>query len=108
MVLRSVAAHRRWTRTPPGKFFLVSCNPEREWNDPAGYGIYLLDVFGNRVPVYAIPRSPVFRPGRWSRGRCRPCWPNGEGGRRSGEGQEATLLLVATYTKGSTACRGER
>jgi len=35
-----------------GKFFLVSCNPKGMWNDPAGYGIYLLDVFGNRVPVY--------------------------------------------------------
>ena len=38
-----------------GKFFLVSCNPEGMWNDPAGYGIYLLDVFGNRVPIYADP-----------------------------------------------------
>ena len=35
-----------------GKFFLVSCNPEGMWNDPAGYGIYLLDVYGNRVPIY--------------------------------------------------------
>jgi len=38
-----------------GKFFLVSCNPEGLWNDPAGYGIYLLDVFGNRVPIYRDP-----------------------------------------------------
>ncbi|MCR4413826.1 MAG: hypothetical protein NUV77_15510, partial [Thermoguttaceae bacterium] len=35
-----------------GKFFLVSCNPEGMWNDEAGYGLYLLDVFGNRVPIY--------------------------------------------------------
>jgi hypothetical protein len=41
--------------TASGKFFLVSCNPEGMWNDPAGYGIYLLDVFGNRVPVYSDP-----------------------------------------------------
>jgi hypothetical protein len=39
-----------------GKFFLVSCNPEGIWNDPAGYGLYLLDVFGNRVPIYADPQ----------------------------------------------------
>ncbi len=38
-----------------GKFFLVSCNPDRMWNDPAGYGLYLLDVFGNRVPIYRDP-----------------------------------------------------
>jgi len=36
-----------------GKFFLVSANLDKLWNDPAAYGIYLLDVFGNRVPVYA-------------------------------------------------------
>jgi hypothetical protein len=44
-----------------GKFFLVSCNPEGAWNDPAGYGIYLLDVFGNRVPVYADPAISCFQ-----------------------------------------------
>jgi hypothetical protein len=38
-----------------GKFFLVSCNPTAEWNDPAAYGIYLLDVFGNRVPIHNDP-----------------------------------------------------
>jgi hypothetical protein len=38
-----------------GKFFLVSCNPEGMWNDPAAYGIYLLDVFGNRVPIHSDP-----------------------------------------------------
>jgi hypothetical protein len=38
-----------------GKFFLVSCNAEGMWNDPAGYGLYLLDVFGNRVPIYQDP-----------------------------------------------------
>jgi hypothetical protein len=54
-----------------GKFFLVSCNPEGLWNDPAGYGIYLLDAFGNRVPIYrdaeiscfqARPLEPRLRP----------------------------------------------
>jgi hypothetical protein len=44
-----------------GKFFLVSCNPDKLWNDPAGYGIYLLDVFGNRVPIYADPAISCFQ-----------------------------------------------
>lgn len=35
-----------------GKFFLVYANPDGMWNEPAGYGLYLLDVFGNRVPIY--------------------------------------------------------
>lgn len=34
------------------QFFLVACNPHGRYNDPAGYGLYLLDVFGNRVPIY--------------------------------------------------------
>ncbi|MBI5395466.1 MAG: hypothetical protein HZA91_09250 [Verrucomicrobia bacterium] len=38
-----------------GKFFLVSCNPAGEWNDHAAYGIYLLDVFGNRVRIHSDP-----------------------------------------------------
>jgi hypothetical protein len=34
------------------QFFLVACNPSGRYNDETGYGIYLLDVFGNRVPIY--------------------------------------------------------
>jgi hypothetical protein len=44
-----------------GKFFLVSCNAEGMWNDPAGYGIYLLDVFGNRVPICSDPDISCFQ-----------------------------------------------
>jgi len=34
------------------KFFLVSHNPDRPWNDIKAYGLYLLDEFGNCVPIY--------------------------------------------------------
>ena len=44
-----------------GKFFLVSCNPDGMWNDPAGYGIYLLDTFGNRVPIYRDPQTSCWQ-----------------------------------------------
>lgn len=44
------------------KFFLVSCNPDRRYNDPAGYGLYLLDVFGNRVPIYHDPAFSSWQP----------------------------------------------
>ena len=46
-----------------GKFFLVSGNPDKLWNDPTGFGIYLLDVFGNRVPIYADPDLSCFQAG---------------------------------------------
>jgi hypothetical protein len=38
--------------TAPCRFFLVTCNPDRAWNDPTAYGLWLLDTFGNRVPLY--------------------------------------------------------
>lgn len=44
------------------KFFLVSCNPDRRYNDQAGYGIHLLDAFGNRVPIYADPEISCWQP----------------------------------------------
>ncbi|MHB8954295.1 MAG: HzsA-related protein [Pirellulaceae bacterium] len=44
------------------KFFLVSCNPDGRYNDPAGYGIYLLDAFGNRVPLYHDPEISAWQP----------------------------------------------
>ena len=44
------------------KFFLVSCNPEGRYNDQAAYGIYLLDAFGNRVPIYDDPEMSCFEP----------------------------------------------
>jgi len=44
------------------QFFLVSCNPDKRYNDEAGYGIYLLDVFGNRVPIYQDPNMSSWEP----------------------------------------------
>ena len=43
-------------------FFLVACNPHRRYNDPTAYGIYLLDRFGNRVPVYVDPAISCWQP----------------------------------------------
>jgi hypothetical protein len=44
------------------KFFLVSCNPDQRYNDQAAYGIYLLDTFGNRVPIYDDPQISCWQP----------------------------------------------
>ena len=56
----------RWVKDREGPFFddpyalseefmLVSYNPDRNVHDKNGYGLYLLDVFGNRVPIYRDP-----------------------------------------------------
>jgi len=42
--------------------FLVSCNPDKRHNDESAYGIYLLDVFGNLVPIYDDPEMSCFVP----------------------------------------------
>lgn len=44
------------------KFFLVACNPDRRYNDMAGYGIWLIDTFGNRVPIYADSEISCWQP----------------------------------------------
>jgi hypothetical protein len=68
-------------------FFLVSCNPDRPWNDVSAYGLYLIDAFGNRVlihrdqtmscwqpiPLQPRPRPPVF-PSAKPKEAKRPQW----------------------------------
>ena len=44
------------------QFFLVSCNPAGRYNDQTAYGLYLLDVFGNRVPIYHAPEISSWQP----------------------------------------------
>jgi hypothetical protein len=80
-----------------GKFFLVSCNPEGMWNDPAGYGIYLLDVFGNRVPVYCDPDISCWQ-ARPLEPRPMPLAVAGAAQVAEGEkAKEATVVVVDVY-----------
>lgn len=44
------------------KFFLVSHNADRPIADKAAYGLYLLDVFGNRVPIYRDAAVSCWQP----------------------------------------------
>jgi len=44
------------------QFFLVSHNPDKPIADKAAYGIWLIDVFGNRVPVYKDPAISCWQP----------------------------------------------
>jgi len=44
------------------KYFLVAYNPDKPWNEPAGYGLYLLDEFGNRELIYKDPQFSCWEP----------------------------------------------
>jgi hypothetical protein len=45
-----------------GKFFLVNCNPDQPWGHPSAYGLWLIDVFGNRVQIYSDPQISCWQP----------------------------------------------
>lgn len=83
------------------KFFLVSCNPSGRYNDPKGYGIFLLDAFGNRVEVYRDPEISCWQP-MLRRPRKEPpvlasAPPAGPG---PGPASTEATLILADVTKG--------
>jgi hypothetical protein len=82
------------------KSFLVACNPERRYNDRSAYGIYLIDVFGNRVRVYDDPEISCWQP-RLLKPRRRPpvLAPTSHAtvARDDDEPQHATVLVTDVY-----------
>jgi len=44
------------------KLFLVAYNPRPNCSDPTGYGIYVLDAWGNRAELYRDPEISCFQP----------------------------------------------
>ena len=44
------------------KFFLAAYSPSSQTTEPAGYGLYLVDVFGNRELLYRDPDISSFIP----------------------------------------------
>jgi hypothetical protein len=89
------------------KFFLVSCNPDKRYNDESAYGIHLLDVFGNRVPIYQDPKISCWQPMPLRPRQTPPVLPvspraqAGEGQRVTGGGENrdavATVFLNDVY-----------
>ncbi|NQT51415.1 hypothetical protein HQ576_05160, partial [bacterium] len=45
-----------------GTYFLVTCNPDKAWNHPTAYGLWLIDTFGNRVLVHTDPQISCWQP----------------------------------------------
>jgi hypothetical protein len=50
------------TNAGAGTYFLVTCNPDQSWNHPTAYGLYLIDTFGNRVPILRDPSISCWQP----------------------------------------------
>ncbi len=44
------------------KFFLAAYSYSETQNDPLGYGIYLIDSYGNKELVYRDPQISCFSP----------------------------------------------
>lgn len=44
------------------KFFLVTCNPDKPFDDSNAYGLWLIDVFGNRIRIWNEPDISCWQP----------------------------------------------
>ena len=86
--------HDPRTGAGAGSFFLVSCNPDRRYNDMSAYGIWLLDTFGNRVLVYDDPGISCWQPMPL---RTRPRPPPLPDGPALESSAEATLAVTDVY-----------
>jgi hypothetical protein len=75
------------------KFFLVSCNPDRPYNDSSAYGIYLLDEFGNRVLIYQDDEFSCWQPVALQRRKRPPTIPPAE----PATGEKATIAMADVH-----------
>jgi hypothetical protein len=81
-----------------GKYFLVACNPDRPWSDALAYGLWLIDAFGNRVPIYHDPKISCWQPFPLRPRPCAPLIASAASEDRPGQEQErATVVLQDVY-----------
>jgi hypothetical protein len=78
------------------KYFLVTYNPDRPAQDPTGYGLYLLDEFGNRTLIYKDAESSCWEPYPLRPRPRPPIIPDGND--KSVPGSVGTLVLQDVYT----------
>ena len=84
------------TNAGAGTYFLVTCNPDQAWNHPTAYGLYLVDVFGNRVCVYSDPAISCWQP-MPLRARARPQMVSPSLEPPAADGGRATVFLSDVY-----------
>ena len=84
------------------KFFLVSCNPDRPYNDSSAYGIYLLDEFGNRVLIHQDDDISCWNPIPLQRRKRPPSIPPVQ----SPPNSSATIVMADVYKGIESVPRG--
>ena len=77
-----------------GKFFLVAHNPDKRWNDPRAYGLYLLDELGNHVLIHQDREYSCWQPTPL-RPRTRP--PVVPSLRPAADPEPATVVMLDVY-----------
>ncbi len=82
-------------------YFLVSYNPTGDMTRAEGYGIYLIDVFGNRELIHRDPNTSCFSPVPLAARRMPPILQDHTDPSKS----DATLVLTDVY-EGLSAPRG--
>jgi len=103
----------RWVRDDKGplytdamplseNFFLVSHNPDKPYNDVQAYGVYLLDEFGNHVPIHRDAEMSCWQPTPLRPRRRPPVLPSVLPSVRTptsepAEPQPATLVMSDVY-----------
>jgi hypothetical protein len=84
-------------------FFLAAYNPDRPWNDPSAYGLYLVDAFGNRVELYRDPDMSCWQPMPL---RARPVPPALPSSLPKDAPPTATMLMTDVYQGLTSVDRG--
>ncbi len=79
-----------------GRYFLVNCNPDRPWNHPTAYGLYLLDTFGNQVKIHDDPQISCWQP-LPLKPRTRPPIINDTKRLTSADAGEAIVVMTDVY-----------
>jgi hypothetical protein len=79
------------------KFLLASCNPDREYNDPSGWGLYLIDAFGNRVLIHREEETSCWQPVLLAPRKRPPVLPAAQSS-EPGEPPAATVVMSDVYS----------
>jgi len=89
------------------KYFLVSHNPHPKDREPTGYGIYVLDAWGNRAELYRDPEISCFQPTPLRPRRRPPVIPSYDRQSDTKEKALGTLFMQDVY-QGMTGIRRGR
>jgi len=89
------------------KCFLVSHNPGPKDREPTGYGIYVLDAWGNRAELYRDAEISCFQPTPLRPRRTPPRIPSFAPPSRTGRKAPGTLFMQDVY-QGMTGIRRGR